>query len=128
MEKKGSCWLHVKTRAWRKWRRFSATLAIVFLLMCLLRIQINSGGLYYAVETAQNTSITVDEVLEEATQNWRGLRQKDVSFSMYVAHLPCFIRATYLPWENSQTMTKVSLVTIKILPMFRRNLLHPPSV
>ena len=50
--------------------------------MCILRIQIHSGGLYYAVETAENTSITVDEVLEEAAQNWRGLQQRDVSFSM----------------------------------------------
>jgi hypothetical protein len=46
------------------------------------------------VETAQNNYMTVDEVLEDVAQNWRGLQQKDVSFSTKVAHLPCFIRTT----------------------------------
>jgi hypothetical protein len=80
------------------------------------------------VETAQSTYITVDEVLQDVAQNWRGLQQRDVSFSMKVAHLPCFIRATHLPWEDSPTMTKVSLVTVKILPMFRSNSIGKPLV
>lgn len=73
---------------------FFMILTIVFLLMCCLRNHIDSGDLHYAVETAQNNYMTVDEVLEDVAQNWRGLQQKDVSFSTKVAHLPCFIRTT----------------------------------
>jgi hypothetical protein len=61
------------------------------------------------VETAQNTYINVDEVLEGVVQNWRGLQKKDVSFSIKVANLPCFIGTTQLPWEISPTVTKMSL-------------------
>jgi hypothetical protein len=65
--------------------------------------------LYYEVETAQSTYINVDEVLEDVAQNWRGLQEKDVSFSIRVANLPCFVGMTQLPWENSPTVTKVLL-------------------
>jgi len=84
-------------------------LTIVFLLMCLLRNHTDSGDLYYTVETAQNNYMTVDEVLEVVPQNWRGLQQKDVSSSVKVAQLLSFLRMTQLPWENSPTLTKVSL-------------------
>jgi len=84
-------------------------LIIVFLFMCLLSNHTDFGDLYYAVATVQNTYINVDEVLEDVAQNWRGLQKKDVSFSIKVTNLPCFIRMTHLPWENSPTVTKVSL-------------------
>jgi len=84
-------------------------LIIVFLFMCLLWIHRDFGDLNYAVATVQNTYIKVDEVLEDVEQNWRGLQKKDVSFSIKVANLPCFIRTTHLSWEYSPTVTKVSL-------------------
>jgi len=84
-------------------------LTIVFISICLLRNHIGSGDLYYEVETAQNNYINVDEVLEDVVQNWRGLQKKDVSFSIRVANLPCFVGTTQLPWENSPTVTKVLL-------------------
>jgi hypothetical protein len=85
MGKEGYFWLDVKIRHWGRWRRFSMILTVVFLLICLLRNHIGSGDLYYAVETAQNTYINVDEVLEDVVQNWRGLQKNDVSFSIKVA-------------------------------------------
>jgi uncharacterized Fe-S radical SAM superfamily protein PflX len=56
--------------------------------MCLLWNHIDFGDLNYTVETAQNTYVNVDEVLEVVTQNWRGLQKKDVSFSIRVANFP----------------------------------------
>ena len=81
----------------KRWRRFYTVLTIVFFVMCLLRTQRNSGDLYYAVETVQYGYVTADEVLEEALQNWRGLQHRDVSFSVVVAHLSCFLRTAHLP-------------------------------
>jgi hypothetical protein len=83
---KGGYSSHLKIRYSKRWRRFSTVLIIVVLVMCLLRNQINSGDLYYGVETVQNSYVTVDEDLDVAAQNWRGLRQRDVSFSIMVAH------------------------------------------
>jgi len=60
--------------------------------MCLLWNHTDFGDLYYAVETAQNTYIKVDEVLEEVAQNWRGLEKKDVSFSIKIVNLSCLTR------------------------------------
>lgn len=57
---------------------------VVFVLFvaCLLRSQIISGDIYYVMETVQNDYDTLDEVMQTVAPNWRGLRQKDVSFEM----------------------------------------------
>jgi hypothetical protein len=91
MGKKGHCWLRVKTRPWKRCRRLSVILIILFLFMCLLWNNIEFRDLYYAVETAQNTYSNADEVLEDVAQNWRGLQKKDVSFSINVANFSCFM-------------------------------------
>ena len=103
-------------------------LIIVFVFMCLLRNHTDFGDMYYAVSTVQDTYISVDEVLEDVAQNWRGLQEKDVSFTIKVANLPCFVRTTHLPWENSPTVREGVTVRVRILPVFRRKLLHPTSV
>ena len=57
-------------------------LIIMFVFICLLRNHTDFGDMYYEVSTVQDTYISVHEVLEDVAQNWRGLQEKDVSFSI----------------------------------------------
>jgi hypothetical protein len=65
-------------------------LMVVLFVMCLLRSHSNNSGyFYYTVDPAQFDYITVDEVMETVSPNWRGLQERDVSFTMAAAYLPC---------------------------------------
>lgn len=116
MGKRGYFPFHLKIRYSKRWRIFSTALIIVFLVMCLLRNQINSGDLYYTVESVQYNYITADEVLDDAAQNWRGLQQRDIQnmsalgrrlFLGDMSSVPLYDRKfTILVWKHGPNIEK----------------------
>jgi hypothetical protein len=73
-------WVNLKVRGRKRWRRLLTVMVVVLFVACLLRNQIISGDIYYAVDTVQYDYVTVDELAETVAPNWRGLQKKDVSF------------------------------------------------
>jgi hypothetical protein len=70
-------------------------LMVVLFVMCLLMSQMNNSGyFYYTVDTAQFDYITVDEIMETISPNWRGLQEKDVSATTVAAYHSYFMKAT----------------------------------
>jgi len=58
-------------------------LMVMLFVMCLVRNQISSRDVHYAMDTMQYDYVTLEEVDEDiqaAASNWRGLQEKDVSF------------------------------------------------